>query len=124
MVHPVADGQRQPPVVVHHHPERVLAGRLPGHRQLVRRAGLQPVQIRVCDGEPGCLTVSILVMEILDNAIMVAVPGAMDAGLDSSLFWGSLAAALLVAFLLTVPVNRLRCRRRRVGVATRASCRR
>ncbi|GAA3440258.1 DUF4396 domain-containing protein [Kutzneria kofuensis] len=51
-------------------------------------------------------TVSILVMEILDNAIMVAVPGAMDAGLDSLLFWGSLAASLLVAFVLTVPVNR------------------
>jgi hypothetical protein len=51
-------------------------------------------------------TVSILVMEILDNAIMVVVPGAMDAGLDSLLFWGSLAASLLVAFVLTVPVNR------------------
>jgi hypothetical protein len=37
---------------------------------------------------------------------MVVVPGAMDAGLTSFLFWGSLAFALLVAFVLTVPVNR------------------
>ena len=51
-------------------------------------------------------TVSIAVMEILDNAVVVAVPGAMDAGLSSALFWGSLAFSLLVAFLLTTPVNR------------------
>lgn len=51
-------------------------------------------------------TVSIAVMEILDNAIMVAVPGAMDAGLTSALFWGALATSLFVAFLLTTPVNR------------------
>jgi hypothetical protein len=51
-------------------------------------------------------TLSILVMEILDNAVMVVVPGAMDAGLTSFLFWGSLAFSLLVAFVLTVPVNR------------------
>ena len=51
-------------------------------------------------------TVSIAVMEVLDNAIMVAVPGAMDAGLASVLFWGALATSLLVAFLLTTPVNR------------------
>jgi hypothetical protein len=51
-------------------------------------------------------TLSILVMEIVDNAVMVVVPGAMDAGLTSFLFWGSLAFALLVAFVLTVPVNR------------------
>jgi Domain of unknown function (DUF4396) len=51
-------------------------------------------------------TVSIAVMEILDNAVVVAVPGAMDAGLTSLLFWGSLAFSLLVAFLLTTPVNR------------------
>src|SRR5262245_34082327 len=42
-------------------------------------------------------TLSIAVMEIVDNLIMVAVPGAMEAGLDSALFWGSLAFALLVA---------------------------
>lgn len=51
-------------------------------------------------------TVSIAVMEILDNAVMVSVPGAMEAGLSSWLFWGSLAGALLVAFVLTVPLNR------------------
>lgn len=51
-------------------------------------------------------TVSIAVMEILDNAVMLAVPGAMDAGLDSGVFWASLAFALAVAFVLTTPVNR------------------
>jgi hypothetical protein len=51
-------------------------------------------------------TVSILVMEIVDNAIMVGVPGAMEAGLASWLFWGALAFALAVAFVLTVPVNK------------------
>ncbi|PZS38037.1 MAG: hypothetical protein DLM62_15950 [Pseudonocardiales bacterium] len=51
-------------------------------------------------------TVSITVMEILDNAVIVAVPGAMAAGLTSALFWGSLAFSLVVAFLLTTPVNR------------------
>ena len=51
-------------------------------------------------------TVSIAVMEIVDNAIMVGVPGAMDAGLTSFLFWGALAFSLLVAFVLTTPVNR------------------
>jgi hypothetical protein len=51
-------------------------------------------------------TVSIAVMELLDNLVVVAVPGAMNAGLTSLLFWGSLAASLVVAFLLTTPVNR------------------
>ncbi len=51
-------------------------------------------------------TVSILVMEIVDNAILVAVPGAMAASLTSSLFWGALAVALAVAFVVTVPVNK------------------
>ncbi|WP_433782008.1 DUF4396 domain-containing protein [Actinomycetospora sp. CA-101289] len=51
-------------------------------------------------------TVSIAVMEIVDNAVVVAVPGAMDAGLTSPLFWGALAIALLVAFVVTTPVNR------------------
>jgi hypothetical protein len=51
-------------------------------------------------------TVSITVMEIIDNAVMLLVPGAMDAGLSSWLFWGSLAFALAVAFVVTVPVNR------------------
>jgi len=51
-------------------------------------------------------TVSILVMEIVDNSVIVAVPGAMDAGLTSALFWGALAFSLVVAFVLTTPVNR------------------
>ncbi|MGH3006381.1 MAG: DUF4396 domain-containing protein [Gaiellaceae bacterium] len=51
-------------------------------------------------------TLSIAVMEIVDNAIILAVPGAMEAGLTSLLFWGSLAVALAVAFVAAFPVNR------------------
>ncbi len=51
-------------------------------------------------------TVSITSMEIIDNLFIVLVPGAMAAGLGDLLFWGSLAAALLIAGVLTVPVNR------------------
>jgi hypothetical protein len=51
-------------------------------------------------------TVSIAVMELIDNAIIVAVPGAMDAGITSLLFWSSLAFSLVVAFVLTTPLNR------------------
>jgi hypothetical protein len=51
-------------------------------------------------------TVSIAVMELIDNAFILAIPGAMDAGLSSVLFWGALAASLAVAFLLTTPLNR------------------
>jgi hypothetical protein len=51
-------------------------------------------------------TVSIAVMEVVDNAVIVAVPGAMDAGITSALFWGALAMSLAVAFVLTTPVNR------------------
>ena len=50
-------------------------------------------------------TLSIAVMEIVDNLIMLVVPGAIDAGLDDVLFWGSLAFALSVAFVFAVPVN-------------------
>ena len=49
---------------------------------------------------------SIVVMEIVDNAIVLAVPGAMDAGLGDALFWGSLAFALAVAWVAAFPVNR------------------
>lgn len=45
-------------------------------------------------------------MEIVDNAVMLLVPGATEAGLDSLLFWSALAFALAVAFVVTVPVNR------------------
>jgi hypothetical protein len=51
-------------------------------------------------------TLSITVMEIVDNLIIVVIPGAMDAGLGSLLFWGSLAFALAVAFVAAYPVNR------------------
>jgi len=51
-------------------------------------------------------TASIASMEIIDNLILVAIPGAMDAGLSDWLFWVSLAVALAVAFVLTVPLNR------------------
>ena len=51
-------------------------------------------------------TISIAVMEVVDNGILLLVPGAMDAGLSSLLFWGSLAFALAVAFVVTFPVNR------------------
>jgi hypothetical protein len=45
-------------------------------------------------------------MEIIDNVVVVVIPGAMDAGLGDLLFWGSLAFALSVAFVAAVPVNR------------------
>ncbi len=51
-------------------------------------------------------TLSITVMGLVDNGVMVAVPGAMEAGLASVLFWGALAFALAVAFVVTLPVNR------------------
>ncbi|CAM3132414.1 DUF4396 domain-containing protein [Stackebrandtia soli] len=51
-------------------------------------------------------TVSILVMEIIDNGAMLVIPGAMDAGLASGLFWGALAGALVLAFIVTLPINR------------------
>jgi hypothetical protein len=51
-------------------------------------------------------TLSITVMELVDNSFVLAVPGAMDAGLDTVLFWVTLAASLAVAFVVTVPVNR------------------
>jgi hypothetical protein len=51
-------------------------------------------------------TLSITVMEIVDNAILLVVPGAMDAGITDSLFWGTLAIALAVAGVAAYPVNR------------------
>jgi Domain of unknown function (DUF4396) len=51
-------------------------------------------------------TVSITIMEIVDNLIVLVIPGAMAAGLGSLLFWGSLALALAVAFVAAFPVNR------------------
>ena len=51
-------------------------------------------------------TLSIAIMEVVDNAIMLLIPGAMHAGLGSLLFWGSLAVALLIAGAAAFPVNR------------------
>jgi hypothetical protein len=51
-------------------------------------------------------TLSIAVMEFVDNVILVVIPGAMEAGLDELLFWASLAFALLVAGAFAYPVNR------------------
>ncbi|MFE5487760.1 DUF4396 domain-containing protein [Streptomyces sp. NPDC056527] len=51
-------------------------------------------------------TLSIAVMEIVDNGVLLLVPGAMDAHLSDALFWGALAFAFLVAFLITTPVNK------------------
>jgi len=70
----------------------------------VLRSGLpfaQAVQVALAAD-----TVSIAVMEVVDNAVVLAVPGAMDAGLGSALFWGSLIGSLAVAFVVTTPVNR------------------
>jgi hypothetical protein len=51
-------------------------------------------------------TISIAIMEVVDNAIMLLIPGAMDAGLGDVRFWSSLAAALAIAFAAALPVNR------------------
>jgi hypothetical protein len=51
-------------------------------------------------------TLSITTMEIVDNAFILAVPGALAAGLTDSLFWWSLGLSLVIAFVVTVPVNR------------------
>ena len=70
----------------------------------VRRAGLDVgTAVRTALAAD---SVSILVMELVDNAFLLAVPGAMEAGLSDAFFWVTLAAALAVAFVLTVPVNK------------------
>jgi hypothetical protein len=51
-------------------------------------------------------TISIATMEIIDNAFILVVPGAMAAGLTDALFWWSLIVSLIIAFIVTVPVNR------------------
>jgi uncharacterized protein DUF4396 len=50
-------------------------------------------------------TISIATMEIVDNAFILLVPGALAAGLGDALFWWSLLASLAIAFVVTVPVN-------------------
>jgi hypothetical protein len=51
-------------------------------------------------------TLSIATMEVVDNTVMLLVPGALDAGLRDLLFWASLAFSLVVAFCAAFPVNR------------------
>jgi hypothetical protein len=68
------------------------------------RAGL-PVR-RVAGVAFASDTLSITTMEIVDNAVVLAIPGAIAAGLDTLLFWGSLAFALPIAGVFAVPVNR------------------
>lgn len=51
-------------------------------------------------------TISIATMELIDNAFILLVPGAIAAGLSDSLFWWSLFVSLAIAFVVTVPVNR------------------
>ncbi|HKH21671.1 MAG TPA: DUF4396 domain-containing protein [Gammaproteobacteria bacterium] len=51
-------------------------------------------------------TASIAIMEIVDNLIMLVIPGAMNAGLDSLLFWASLAGSLAIAYVAAFPINR------------------
>lgn len=51
-------------------------------------------------------TASIAIMEVVDNAVMLMIPGAMDAGLSSPLFWGSMIIALVIAGMFAFPVNR------------------
>jgi hypothetical protein len=51
-------------------------------------------------------TLSIAVMEIVDNALMLLIPGAIEAGVGDVLFWGSLSVALVIAGMFALPVNR------------------
>jgi Domain of unknown function (DUF4396) len=51
-------------------------------------------------------TLSVTIMEVVDNLIMLLIPGAMHAGLSEPLFWGSLAAALVIAGVAAYPANR------------------
>ncbi|MEA2141573.1 MAG: hypothetical protein QOI64_3 [Solirubrobacteraceae bacterium] len=68
------------------------------------RAGLPPASVIPIAFASD--TLSIATMEIVDNVIMVALPGAMEAGLGNILFWGSLSFALVIAGVVAVPVNR------------------
>jgi hypothetical protein len=72
--------------------------------QPLLRAGIEPARaLRLAFASE---TLSITTMEIVDNAFMVVVPGAMDAPLDSALFWVSLVASLVLAGFAAFPVNR------------------
>ena len=62
-------------------------------------------------------TISIAIMEVVDNAIMLAIPGAMEAGLTNTLFWGSLSVSLVIAGAFAWPANRWLIARGRGHVA-------
>ena len=66
-------------------------------------------------------TLSIAIMEVVDNAIMLAIPGAMEAGLTNTLFWGSLSVALAVAGFAAYPVNRWLLKRGKGHAAVHAT---
>jgi hypothetical protein len=66
-------------------------------------------------------TLSITVMEIVDNAVMLLIPGAMNAGLLNPVFWLSMALSLVVAFTAALPVNRALLRRGRGHAITHAA---
>lgn len=51
-------------------------------------------------------TASIALMEVIDNALMLAIPGAMVAGIDTALFWGSMGSSLVLAGAAAYPLNR------------------
>ncbi|MFF7542989.1 DUF4396 domain-containing protein [Streptomyces canus] len=70
----------------------------------VRRAGLDlKAAIKVALAAD---TVSIAVMELVDNGIIALTPGAMDAHLSDGLFWSALLGGFAIAFLITTPVNK------------------
>ncbi|MEU0526821.1 DUF4396 domain-containing protein [Streptomyces niveus] len=70
----------------------------------VRRAGLDwKSAVRIALAAD---TVSIAVMELVDNSIIALTPGAMDAHLSDGLFWYALLGGFAVAFLITTPVNK------------------
>ena len=70
------------------------------------RSGMALAAVSADGGLAGGTLFSITVMEIVDNAILLVIPGAMEAGLADILFWASLAFALAVAWVAAFPVNR------------------
>jgi hypothetical protein len=66
-------------------------------------------------------TLSIAIMEVVDNAIMLAIPGAMEAGLTNTLFWGSLSVALAIAGFAAYPANRWLLKRGKGHAAVHAT---
>ena len=69
-------------------------------------------------------TISITIMEIVDNAIILVIPGAMEAGVTELLFWGSLAVSLLIAGVAAYPANRYLIARGRGHAVVHASSQR